>query len=249
MDSALKPYVELKREMLRAGLLSCSQVGFNIAMGPLTGLRDGLSALFARVFAAGERWETPPLIRADWIPAGAWDNPGDDQWIRTTPLGHVLTPLPAMHLLNRLRHHPQAGTFHLSGWCFRQELDTLPLLRQVSFAVHERVQVEEGSVEPTGSQVFAGLAAIAGNLDLPVREESVDGPAGARIILELPDTPVVPLAAHRRVQDGVLRSYGLERFAAHRLSCGIERWCLAIVARHGAGPAGWPDLGSVTTAG
>lgn len=243
MSNGLKSYLELKREMIRAGLFSCSQVGFNIAFGALPGLREGLAGLLAREFAAGERWDVPPLIRGDWIPGDAWDNPAEGQWLHTAPLGHVLTPLPAMHLFNRLRHHPQSGVFHLAGWCARQETDTLPLLRQISFCVHERVQVEQaGGPELRGPQVFARLVALAFELELPVQEAKMQGQEGAVLSLQLPDTPEVPLVAFRDVPAGLLQAYGMDWAKADRVACGIERWCLAVIARHGVDPDSWPEL-------
>jgi hypothetical protein len=243
MSRNLKPYLELKRDMLRAGLFSCSQVGFNIALGDLPRLRADFCALFTRVFAATERWVVPPMIREDWIPADSWDSPGSGQWVRTEPLGHVLTPLPAMHLFNRLRHHPASGSFHLSGWCCRQETDTLPLLRQVSFTIEERVQVgKTGVAELLGPIVFAKLAALAQQLELPVEETRNEGHEGACLSLQLPDTPEVPLAAFRNVDSRLLSAYDLDWAAADRVSCGVERWCLALIARHGTDPGNWPDL-------
>ena len=246
MNSDLKPYLELKREMLRAGLFSCSQVGFNIAFGALPRLRADFAGLFARVFEATEHWDVPPLIREDWVPAGAWDNPADAQWVRTEPLGHVLTPLPAMHLLNRLRHHPGSGVFHLSGWCTRRETDTLPLLRQIAFSVEERIQVEQaGGPELHGPMVFESLVALAFEMELPVEEALIEGQEGACLNLQLPDTPNVPLAAFRDALPGLLASYGMDWAAVDRVSCGIERWCLALIARHGTDPASWPDIASL----
>jgi len=232
--------------MLERGLLSCSQAGFNIAMGPLTGLRRALSGLFARAFAAGEEWEVPVLLREDWIPAQAWGDPAESCWVRSAPLGHVLTPEPSMHLFNRLRHHRATGVFHLSGWCTRQEVDTLPLLRQVSFFVHERVQVAEaGKAGPSGPLVFAKLVAIALELDLPVREEKLDSQTGARICLALPETPDVPLTTFRDVAPELLRAYGLDWAVADTVSCGLERWCLAIIARYGVDASNWPAVGGL----
>lgn len=246
VSESIKPYLELKRAMLANGLLSCSQAGFNIAMGPLTELRRGLSALFARVFRAAEHWEVPVLLREDWIPPDTWTNPPPEQWVRSTPLGHVLTPVAAMHLFNRLRHHPSSGAFHLSGWCARQEADTLPLLRQISYFVDERVHVEEAEKGGlAGPLVFARLVAIALQLDLPVWEEKIEGQTGARITLSLPETPDVPLSTFRDFPAELLHAYQLDWAAADQVACGLERWCLAIIARYGVNASHWPDLGSL----
>jgi hypothetical protein len=224
MKNPVKPYLELKRAMLGAGLLSCSQAGFNIAMGALPSLQDGLSSLITRLFDAAEHWVVPPLIRADWIPAGAWDNPAAEQWVHAAPVGHVLTPQPAMHLLNRLRHHPAPGTYGLSGWCARQESDTLPLLRQVTFLMHERVHVElQAGAQLTGHSAFDRLYGAAMQLDLPV---------------EL----AAPASSHRRCCRRPSAYYS--RPIASRPSwkpragwggdptggCGLERWCPAVIA-------------------
>lgn len=235
-----KPYLELKRAMANAGLFSCSQVGFNVALGRLPDLRRGLQSWLGGMLEADSAWDVPPLIRADWIPRGAWDNPPEHQWVLTAPLGHVLTPAPAMHLLNRLRHHPSTGSTLLQGWCTRLEHDTLPLLRQLTFCMLERVDVRESAGALAGSAAFERVVAAARRLELPVELGEDQAVEGSCLRLVLPDTPAVPLASYRVLPADLLAAYGYTRMRADRVGCGIERWCLAVIARYGVDAARWP---------
>jgi hypothetical protein len=144
-----------------------------------------------------------------------------------------------MHLLNRLRHHPASGTYGLSGWCARQESDTLPLLRQVTFLMHERVHVElQAGAELTGHSAFDRLYGAAMQLDLPVE---LSQRAGVECIdLVLPETERVPIASYRQLPPRLLEAYGLAWAVADRVGCGLERWCLAVIARYGTDCAQWP---------
>lgn len=241
------PYLTLKRALLSAGLLSCSQVGFNITMGPLAELKRNIAEWLCSLDPEAEAWETPALIRRDWVETGVWDNPPPDQWCEVQPFGHLLTPRPLMHLFNRLRHHPvEHGRFVLHGQCFRQEEDTLPLLRQVAFEAVEHVALDaSGNAGTHSREVCAKLARQAQSWGLPVVANEHPSGLGTELALSLPETPQVNLVRLHVASPTLLSAYKMADYSVVTVGIGVERMCLAIVARFGVDPGGWPKLGGL----
>ena len=235
----LPAYIEIKRAVIAAGLLSCSQAGFNIMLGPLAGLFEALKRHLCRLDPQASLWIVPPLLRPDWLPQGPLPPPGREQWCHEKPGGFLLTPRPLMHLLGRMRWHPEeSGGWVLSGQCARQETDTLPLRRQRVFSVAEYVWL--GDEEWT----YARLAATAERLlrlcqdwRLPVEMKAEDDDQS--ILLALPDTEPLKLMHATRISPAELSSYGIEERAVLTLSCGIERFMLAFLAAQGIEPRKW----------
>ncbi|MBN2083322.1 hypothetical protein JW859_14085 [bacterium] len=272
-------YLPIKREFMRAGLVSCSQQGFNIAFGPLTGLREGLATWMKSLEPADERWLVPALIRRDWVEYGIWNDPPAEMWCTEQPGGHLLTPRPLFHLLNRLRHHPSEGAvWLLEGQCTRNEdaEETLPLKLQRSFYMFEYIaQAPEGALNVWMGELFDRLWHQAVAWDLPVDrsaaqvQEDADrhtklseedaqrlalgwrlpvgspvkaGAAGMDLRLRLGDGEAVRLARGWLVPEELTRVYGLGQQRMAAVSCGLERWCLAILARYGANANLWPQI-------
>lgn len=238
-------YLPVKRAMISAGLLSCSEQGFVVAMGPLVELRAALTDWLARLEEVDERWEVPALIRADWVPRGVWREPAEDLWCSEQPGGHLLTPRPLFHLLNRLRHHPvEGGAWLLGGQCTRDERDTLPMLRQRVFTMMEYVVL---APQKALSIWLAGLLerlweqAVA--WDLPVDLSATDDRcSGMDLRLRLTDEQPLRLARGWELPVDVSSAYGLQDQRLAIVGCGIERWCLAILARHGVEADSWRRL-------
>jgi hypothetical protein len=264
--TSVTPYLGTKYALIGAGMLSCSQVGFNIALGPLAKLHERMGRFLARSQPDAEMWLTPGLLRADWAVYGVWRNPPDDQWCHEEPGGHILTPRPLLHLLNRMRHHPvEQGAWCLQGNCVRDEQDTLPFYRQRSFTVVERAWA--GAEEQVRRQATQAMMVLWKQLqawDLPIElnapadpldrlepEAEYPGtawPAAAfplRIELQLPDVPPLNLATAELVSPEICAAYKLGQVHYATLGAGIERWCLALLVRFGIDPERWPDLGSL----
>ncbi len=239
------PYIKYKRAIMSAGLLSCSQVGFNIAMGPLAELKRKVAQWLCSLNPAAEAWETPSLIRRDWVETSVWDNPAENQWCYAQPSGHLLTPRPLMHLVNRLRHHPvERGEFVLHGQCFRQEEDTLPLLKQIAFEAVEHVVVSRDSEQGRATEmVCEKLVSQAQSWGLPVVVDEHANGVGADLTLVLPDTPEVSLVRVHTAPANLLEAYKMAGYNVVTVGIGVERMCLAIVARFGVDPGEWPELG------
>jgi hypothetical protein len=244
-------------------MLCCSQAGFNIAIGPLVRLHNRMQRLLARLQSGAEPWLTPALLRADWAERGVWLRPPEEQWCREEPGGHLLTPRPLLHLLNRLRHHPvEQGAWRLKGGCVRHEQDTLPLYRQRSFSMVEHAWAgTEEHVLRECSRVLMALWQQAEGWDLPVELNAVVDPlVGAEpsadyasagwpaeayplsIMLRLPDMPLLSLATAELVIPEVRAAYNLDGLPLASLGAGVERWCLALLVRYGAEPERWPEL-------
>jgi hypothetical protein len=239
-------YLELKPQLLRAGLLSCSQQGFNIARGALTHLRDRLWGRLATSISLDEVWDTPPLIRSDWVVRGVWQDPPEAQWLSASPGGQLLTPRPLMHLLSRLRWHPTAeGSWLLRGPAFRDEQDTLPLLRQRCFTLLEYVVLAADAPRQLETyfeilhHLLEQILLAAGRAPAALLQE--DGALCTR--LALPDTAPVTLLRGACVTDPVLRGYGLEQQVIGSVGLSLERLCLLVLAACGPDEAHWPRLG------
>lgn len=244
-------YLPVKYAAIKAGLFSCSQQGFNIAMGPLARLQRRIADRLSGLVPAAVPWDIPLLIRADWIEPGVWRDPHPGQWCTEQPAGHVLTPQPLMHLLNRLRHHPASdGTWRLTGHCIRNEDPdtTLPLLRQRSFTMVEFVRLANGmAVEQWAEALVDSCWHLAAGLDLPVEliELPADGAAGSggqAIRLKLPEVEPVSLLRSWRAGPDLLGAYRLGGKQAAVIGCGVERLSLGILARWGLEETAWPDL-------
>jgi hypothetical protein len=240
-------YISLKRAFIRANLLSCSQQGFNIAMGPLLGLRRSLVAWLESVESADELWETPPLIRNDWVPRGVWRDPPEDLWCRESPSGHLLTPRPLFHLLNRLRHHPRdGGVWIMHGQCTRDEDTqlTLPLKHQRSFTMLEFVALApEGALGVWMGELMEKLWTQAVAWDLPVDLSAIEnGTAGMDLRLRMPEMEPLRLARAWQIPPDVLGAYSIQGGQMAAVGCGVERWCLALLARHGVDSGSWPEI-------
>ena len=240
-------YEPLKRAFLRAGLLSCSEQGFNITMGPLTGLRRNLVRWLESIESADELWEVPPLIRNDWVPRGVWRDPPEALWCQEAPSGHLLTPRPLFHLLNRLRHHPRdGGVWIISGQCTRDEdaRQTLPLKHQRAFTMVEFVALAPaGALGVWMGELMEKLWNQAVAWDLPVDLSATeDGTAGMDLRLRMPEMEPLRLARGWQVPADVLAAYKIEGLRIAAIGCGIDRWCLAMLARHGVDPAAWPGI-------
>jgi|GEM_PF-2926048 len=231
--------------MMSAGLLSCSQQGFVISMGPLVGLRAALAGWLGGLEEADDRWEVPALIREDWVPRDVWREPPEEAWCREQPGGHLLTPRPLFHLLNRLRHHPvEGGTWLLSGTCTRHEQGTLPLLRQRSFTMLEFVALAPQkalSVWMGGLMERLWEQAVAWDLPVDLSATS-DGRRGMDLRLRLEDEPPLHLARGWELRPEIAAAYRLGDQAVAVVGCGIERWCLAVLARHGVQESDWRRL-------
>jgi len=248
-DSAvpIPEYLPIKREFIRTGLVSCSQQGFNIAFGPLTGMRDGLAAWLRGLEPADEHWLVPSLIRRDWVEYGVWSDPPAEMWCTEQPGGHLLTPRPLFHLLNRLRHHPSDGAvWLLEGPCTRHEdpEQTLPLKLQRSFYMLEYVaQAPEGALSVWMGELIDRLWQQAVAWDLPVDcSATEDGEAGMDLRLRLGDGEALRMARGWLVPEELIRVYGLGRQRLAAVSLGLERWCLALLARYGGHHDKWPQL-------
>lgn len=214
-------------------------------MGPLAGLRTALAGRLAGLEQVDERWEVPPLIRSDWVPRGVWRDPPEDMWCSEHPGGHLLTPRPLFHLLNRLRHHPvDGGAWLLSGQCTRDERDTLPLMRQRAFAMLEFAALApQKALEVWMAGVLERLWERAVDWDLPVDLSATDdGQAGMDLRLRLTDEPPLKIARGWEVPPEVTAAYGLAGQRLAVVGCGIERWCLAVLARHGMDETSWRQL-------
>jgi len=241
--TGIPEYLPVKRACLGQGLFSCSQQGFNIAMGSLPGLRRRLGHWLAALDSNAEHWDVPHLIRRDWVARDVWRSPVEEQWCSEQPGGHLLTPRPLFHLLNRLKHHPlSGGVWLLRGECTRVEdpKRTLPLLLQRSFTMVEIAALalpqalgiwREGLVEQFWEQAVAW--------DLPVELDA--GPDGAvSLCLVLAEEGHASLTRCWDVDESVMAAYGMADQQMAVLSSGLERWCLAILARHGPDAAQWP---------
>lgn len=245
-DVQISPYIELKHTLLIRGLLSCSQTGFHVAFDTLAELRERVRAWLAQREPAAARWDVPPLIRRDWVPENVWTDPPEAQWCREEPGGHLLTPVPLMHLLNYQRHHPVSeGTWRLAGVCVRDEAaeEMMPLLRQRTFTMLQYVRLVRGGGPRQWREELVGqLWAQAASWDLPVElaTSAPDAPSEAAICLALPETPRVALSRAVDVPVALLAAYGLGEVNVSTLGSGVERWCLALLARHGGDPANWP---------
>jgi hypothetical protein len=244
-------YQELKKSILKAGLLSCSEQGFNILRGPLAELAWALATHLGDLCEGTERWTTPLLLRRDWVIADAWHDPPPEQWCTEQPGGHLLAPRPLMHLLNRLRRHPQqSGAWLLSGPCVRNEQGTLPLYRQRAFTILEYAWLgEPHTVGHCQADVWDCVWELARGWDLPVdqvagddtlRASAADYAAEWSLRLLLPDLDAVPLARATVLPLELCAAYGLAPQVVTTLGLGVERWCLAILARYGVEPAKWP---------
>ncbi len=265
--TSVTPYLGTKHALIGAGMLSCSQVGFNIALGPLARLHSRMEQFLERLQPEAEPWLTPGLLREDWAVRDVWTNPPDAQWCREEPGGHLLTPRPLLHLLNRLRHHPVAeGAWRLRGSCVRHEYDTLPFYRQRSFSIVEYVWAgAQELVRQQATQLLMSLWKQAEAWDLPVEldaatdplehmEPQADYPGKAwpaeafplRIMLRLPDVPPLNLATAELVSPELRAAYKLGEVHYSSLGLGIERWCLALLVKFGIDPERWPDLGSLS---
>jgi hypothetical protein len=261
--TAITPYIGTKHQLFGAGMLSCSQVGFNIAIGPLARLHRRVQRMLARLQPEAEPWLTPPLLRADWAERGVWRRPPEEQWCREEPGGHLLTPRPLLHLLNRLRHHPvEQGAWRLNGGCVRHEQDTLPFYRQRCFSMVEHAWAgREEQVLHDCSRVLMALWKQAETWDLPVElNAAVDPLADAEpdanfaaagwpaavyplsIMLRLPEMPLLSLATAELIAPEVRAAYKLEGVHLASLGAGVERWCLALLVRYGVDPERWPEL-------
>lgn len=246
-------YLVVKHSSLRAGLFSCSQQGFNIAMGPLLKLRRAVSSRLSGLDPQAVGWEVPPLIRADWVESGIWRDPADEQWCTEQPAGHVLTPRPVLHLVNRLRHHPvDHGTWLLSGACVRNEdpQETLPLLRQRAFTMLEYVRIAGVNDESEWrAGILNALWDLLIDLDLPVGmvelpADGQHGSGGTAILLHLPEVPPVSLARAWRLPTELLAAYQLDGRYMDVVGCGVERLCLGILSRWGLEAKLWPIVDS-----
>ena len=243
-------YLPLKRRMIGAGLFGCSQRGFNIAMGPLVGLRRRVEDALARIDPDALAWEVPTLIRSDWVHWKAWQDPAEDEWCFEQPGGNVLTPRPLLHLANRLSHHPvPEGTWLLSGDCFRNEDPdrTLPLLRQRSFRMLELVHLQD----PAGNgdwprRVLDHLWELFVKLDLPVT--MVEVPATGRghpdieVRLQLRAAEQVSLVRSWELPMPLREAYRLGDRRIWTIGAGPERICLGIMARWGVDTSDWPKF-------
>lgn len=238
-------YEPLKRALLRDNLLSCSEQGFNILLGPLVGLRRSMLAWLESAESAEERWEVPTLIRNDWVPRKVWQDPPEELWCHDASSGHLLTPRPLFHLLSRLRHHPvEGGVWVLSGNCIRDESPqlTLPLKHQRSFTM-----VEYAALAPSGAlgvwmgELMERLYAQAVAWDLPVDLSATDGgDSGMDLRLRLPQMEPLRLTRAWQVPANVLAAYDLTGMRLAAVGSGVERWCLAVLARYGTSDAAWP---------
>lgn len=244
--AGLPSYNELKRALLRVGLLSCSEQGFNIARGALAGLRDALWSRLSRLVDVDEVWDTPPLLRADWAVRGVWQAPPEAQWLSEAAAGQLLTPRPLLHLVNRLRWHPQErGSWLLRGWAFREEQDTLPLYRQRCFTQFEYVFLGTAPAAAAAAQDARDalgklVTECCSSASWPVEQLVV--PAGAeRTELQLAGVAPVGLYSCRSLEQAVREAYGQQACAIQTVSIGLERLCLALLAACGADPAGWPQ--------
>lgn len=243
-------YLPVKRRMISAGLLSCSQQGFNLAIGPLAELRCRLMDWVLALLPGAERWEVPPLIRSDWVERGVWDDPPESEWCREEPGANLLTPRPLMHLANRLRHHPvDFGQWVLNGVAVRHEDPeaTLPLLRQRAFMVQElaAVSTKPEKLQGWGAGVMARMWEQALAWNLPVELRGAPGPPEeAALFLRLPAEQPLLLARSGSLRPEVLAAYGLTGQQFNYATFGPERWTLALMARHGVDPGGWPPLRS-----
>jgi len=240
----LPSYRELKRSILQAGLLSCSEQGFNIARGPLTVLRDMLHLQLTDAAGDAEIWDTPPLLRSDWAVRGVWQDPPEAQWLSEPAGGHLLTPRPSMHLLSRLRWHPETrGEWLLRGQVFRNEVDTLPLYRQRCFTLYEYVALGTARQARKAIQQFevgvlrlivgGGLAGVC------VRADD-DGERTTRWLLKLPDTEPVSLLHELSFSPELLEAYGLGQSKVISFAVSLERLCLAYLAVFGCDAEQWP---------
>jgi hypothetical protein len=246
-SAEISPYLPLKRALLRENLLSCSEQGFNILMGPLVELHRRLGAWLEGVESADEHWEVPALIRNDWVVRNVWQDPPEQLWCQESPSGHLLTPRPLFHLLNRLRHHPaDGGIWVLTGNCTRDESaqSTLPLKHQRSFTM-----VEYAALAPGGAlgvwmgELMEKLFAQAVAWDLPVDLSATDGgESGIDLRLRLPQLEPLRLSRAWLVPDKVLKAYELKGLRIAAVGSGVERWCLAILARYGTHSDHWPLL-------
>jgi hypothetical protein len=245
-EHPLPSYKELKRSMLAAGLLSCSEQGFNIARGPLTLLRDTLAAVLTQVAGAAEVWDTPPLLRSDWVVRGVWQDPPEAQWLSEPAGGHLLTPRPSMHLLSRLRWHPESrGEWLLRGPVFRDEQDTLPLYRQRCFTMFEYVALGTARQARQAVQQFElGLLQllITDNLDSVVVADAGPGQPAANWLLRLPNTAPVSLMRELPLSPELSAAYGLGQTKAISVAVGLERLCLAFLAVFGCEAELWPQF-------
>jgi hypothetical protein len=252
------PYAGLKDRLLGAGVLRCSQAGFNITIGELAGLRDRIELWLADLEPGVQRWEVPVLLRPDWLPQGVWLDPADSQWCREEPGGFVLTPRLSMHMLNYLRWHaPAEGVWRLHGTCVRDETGTLPYYRQRVFSVVEYVWAARGpwakerldiAMKRLWMRVKAWdlpvdwIAAVepghalAGG-DEPETQDLRGLPYPQELLLRLPDLAPVSLCRAELIPEQVCDAYGLEGEVAS-LACGLERWCLAVLTRHGMDTTG-----------
>ncbi len=244
--NACPAYGELKPLMRRAGLFACSEVGFNLALDPLTRMYTGMMSWLASGAPGLHHQATPPLLRSDWV-AGEWHNPPSTTWCREEPGGHLLTPRPVMHLLNRQRWHPVvAGVWVLTGWCFRDEepASTLPLLRQRAFIMteHARIGTPQECTAWAASELMRWWD-LGVRLDLPLSHHETDtARCDGRINLELPGTGPICLVHAELLPASVSSAYLEDGLACATVGLGLERWLLALAARHGVEPEFWPEL-------
>ena len=233
--------------MRRRGLFACSEVGFNLALDPLARTQKAVKDWLEEGAPSAQHYAVPPLLRSDWV-AGEWHNPPRELWCKETPGEHLLTPRPLMHLLNRMRWHPvEAGQWVLSGWCFRDEdpSRTLPLLRQRAFFLAEHAQIgTKMDCTAWARHEMARWWKQGVALDLPLVHQSndVSERCDEWIDLLLPGTEPVRLAHAEVLPIQVSGAYLKESVACATVGLGLERWLLALAARHGVEPDDWPKL-------
>jgi hypothetical protein len=69
-----------------------------------------------------------------------------------------------------------------------------------------------------------------------------DSGEGMDLRLRLGDGEALRLARGWLVPEELTRTYGLGRQRLAAVSCGIERWCLAVLARYGGHHDKWPQI-------
>jgi seryl-tRNA synthetase len=190
------------------------------------------------------------------------DAAGAVRLTRTAPVRDVLTPAACYHVYLHHRGETLPAPRHLTvrNTCFRREEYYQPLRRQWSFRMREILCLgTRAEVSDFLARTRDAVAALCRELDLPVSWEVATDPffqpaTNAKYLSQrLQPTKQeavfegdLAIASVNLHEDHFGAAFDIWRGDAPAVSgCvafGIERWLYALTRRHGADPAGWPDL-------
>lgn len=192
---------------------------------------------------------------------GPLDAGGAVRLTGTAPVREVLTPAACYHVYLHHQGESLEEPLHLTtrNTCFRREAYYEPLRRQWSFRMRELVCLgTRAEVAEFLASTTSMVDALCRELDLPVTWELATDPffQPARnpkyLAQRLQPTKRealfgdLAIASTNLHEDHFGAAFDITRDGRPAVSgCvafGIERWLYAVTRRHGADPAGWPDV-------